>query len=152
MRKQWPPDWWLGKRRTVPLFLALVLCGAGFWSASPAAAANPPTQEKTKVESKAFTGELGYLSPARRVITVETRQSGGKVEERYIPFDEATQFEHVRGLGDLKRGDTVRVLAQETYRESEPGQWRLIKTVATQIALVRSASPTQLGSGATRRE
>ena len=101
-------------------------------------------QEVTKVSEKAVTGQVVWIG--KRAISVETRRTEGESEEMLIPIDGKTAVERLKSLSELKPGDTVRVECKQTYKQLEDGSESLAATVATKIALVRSASSGALRS------
>jgi hypothetical protein len=95
--------------------------------------------EDAKVISKEVTGEVVYVG--KRAISVEFDRTADGSMEMLIPIDGNTMAKHLQTLAQLKRGDRVRVLYQQTYKEDEQGERVILKTVATTVALVRRAVP-----------
>jgi len=108
-------------------------------AAKPAALAQDKAeqQDDAKVELKEMTGQV--MTVHKRYISVEFSKTKRESLEALLPIDDKTQFERVKHLGELKRGDTVKVSYWQTYREDEEGGRIVLKTVASSIALVRSA-------------
>jgi hypothetical protein len=113
---------------------ALLLCfSALLWGTSTAVVG----QEEGQVEMKAVTGVIGGLS--KTAVAVEYSSTPERSAEILLPISEETQFQGVKGLSELKEGDTVVVRYEQTSRKGETGERIVLKTTATSIALVRQA-------------
>lgn len=113
-------------------------------------AAEQAGQPEETVELKTVTGEL--IMVRNGAISVEFSKTAGGSYEMFLPLAPDVKFAHVKGLEGLKRGDTVSVRYQQTIREGEEGEPIVVKTVATQIALVKSAVTAGLSSRETATE
>jgi hypothetical protein len=100
--------------------------------------------EATTVMTKAVTGQVVWIG--KRAISVETGRTATESQEMLIPIDGTTKVDRLTSLSELKPGDTVRVECQQTYKQLEDGSESLAATVATKIALLRSATGTALRS------
>ena len=97
-------------------------------------------ETKETVVSKEVTGDITYVG--KRSISVETGRTGSASQEMLLPVSADTKFDLLRSLGELKRGDTVRVKYDQTLKEKELGKEpSLLKTIATKVTLVRRAPP-----------
>ena len=131
----------IGKMRTVPIFLGLVLAlglamPAG-WAEQPANAATPG-KEQVVVIPKEITGEVVWIG--KRAISVEYERTKDESKEMLLPIDSKLKLERIKSLAELKRGDTVHVQYDQTLKktdEQDPGT--LVNTLATKVALVRQA-------------
>lgn len=118
---------------------------------APAAAAPVQQPDDVTVQSKDITGEVVYVS--RRSLSIEYKRSGGSLYEMLIPVDADTKVERVSSLAELKRGDRVRVHFNQLVKAAAEGEEpRIVKTVATKVALVREASPEGTLRSSTRTE
>ena len=116
---------------------SLLILAAAVTRASAEPASTP--EDRETVVSKEVTGEVGYVG--KRAISVEFARTADAIEEMLLPVNAETKVELLRSLGELKRGDTVRVQYDQTLQEREGGQQAAIKTVATKVTLVRRAPP-----------
>ena len=96
------------------------------------------------LEQREVTGKLVMIR--KNSISVEYGQRGGDSYEMLLPLGKHVQFEHVKGLDALKRGDTVAVGYSELYRPGDDGKPVAVKTFATKITLVKSATDNPLRS------
>lgn len=114
------------------MMLAAMLTWSGVAGAETAA----PAQPEAKVDARKITGTL--TSVTKRSISVEY-VSGDESNELLLPLTAETTFSHVQGLAELKVGDTVSVGYQRTYRDGESGEPFILKTIATDVTLVKRA-------------
>jgi len=96
-------------------------------------------EDDKKMVSKSVTGKI--VAVTKRSLSVEAG-----TEEFLLPFGKDMKLERIKSLADLKRGDTVAVGFDQTYRHDEDGQETLAGTVVTAIALVRTGSADALSS------
>jgi len=106
--------------------------------AATAAASKPKDQPEEKVEEKEVTGDV--VTVTKYAISVEFAKTPTASEEILLPFDAKTSVEGPRKIAELKFGDRVKVTYQQTSREDDQGHPVILKTVATQVALLRSAT------------
>lgn len=90
-----------------------------------------------KVAYKEVTGTVTYVG--KRAMNVEYAVTKEGSYEMMLPYDASVRVARVRSLADFKQGDTVRVKYRQTYRHGDKGEKIVLDTVATEIALVRSA-------------
>ena len=118
-----------------------------FSAAAPAlpVRAEMPAEEEGIQEAKEVTGKVIYVR--KNSISVEFDRHDGGSYERLIPVDEDVHFiSPLKGMADIQRGDTVRVSYNQTHSENEHGERVVLKTVATQIALMKPAAQNALSS------
>ena len=112
--------------------------------ALPAAAELKPAQAaapEERVELKTVTGDVVYVG--KQAISVEYASTKKGGFEMLLPLSSDTALVRLRSLEELKRGDTVKVRYEQTSRETDKKDERVIlKTIAREIALIRHA-PTQ---------
>lgn len=128
-------------RRTVCRWLLAVMIAVSGLSAASLANAAPEATEapKERVEHKAMTGKL--VSLTKRALNVEYSATETESFEQMFHHGPDTQLVRVKTMDELKPGDTVKVEYAQTYQERAGGQWELIGTQATTIALVRRSIP-----------
>lgn len=95
------------------------------------------TSTPEKLAYKEATGTVVHVG--KQAISVEYLVTKEGSYEMLLPVGQETKLKHVRSFDELKRGDTVRVKYEQVYREGEKGERVILKTTATEIALVRSA-------------
>ncbi len=105
-------------------------------------------EDEGLVEVKAVTGELTMIR--RNAISVEFSKKDGESFEMLLPLADEVQFEHVKSLAELKRGDQVRVKYRQRYRDDEHGGHIVLKTQATTIELLKRASDALSSQGAAK--
>ena len=93
------------------------------------------SEAEEKVDVKAVTGQVVHVG--KRAISVEYATTADGSFEMLLPVNQDTTFQHLKGLADLARGDTVKVQYRQTYTDTEKGERITRATVATNIALVR---------------
>lgn len=118
------------------LMAAMVMAGGLPVAAEIKAAQAAATDEK--VEQKTVTGKLGMVRPHQ--ISVEDVKKGSYAHEYLLPLAKDVRLHHVREFAELQQGDTVKVTYQQTSKKNEKGEKILLKTLATDIALVKSAA------------
>ena len=104
------------------------------------------TASDEKVEEKTLTGDI--VSVNSRQISVEYAKTATQAEEMLFSLDKDVDVEGPKTLKQLVAGDRVQVLYRQTYREDEKGQRVILKTLAKDITLLRSAT----AEGALRSE
>ena len=104
------------------------------WASSASAG---PSELEERLEHKKVTGEL--VTVTKQAISVEYSRTAKASYEMLLPITQDTKLVKVRSLDELQPGDTVKVQYEQTYREGEDGERIVLKTVATEIALVRQA-------------
>lgn len=113
-----------------------------FLSAPLAQAELSETDEKVAYD--VVTGTVGSVS--KQAISVEYSRTKTGSYEMLLPLTEETRLEHLKSLDELKTGDTIRARYQQTYREGDKGERIILKTAATEIALIRRAPEQALSS------
>lgn len=135
-------------RQDVKKCLSLFVLVGVLGLTAPAAMAQPPGRETAEAQDKIaynkVRGEVTYVG--KRAISVEFDRTADSSTEMLLPLGDETALKRLRTLEDLKRGDTVHVAYQQVYREDEKGKRIVLKTTATEIALMRSAPRQELGS------
>ena len=126
---------------TVPLTFAAWSIWAKSAKAEMTAAA---TKLEGTVDSKTVTGQVGAVT--KRSISVEYSQTANGGYEMLLPLAKDVRFEHLKDLTELKRGDTVTVTYDQTWKEGDKGERVILKTVATTISLVKRAPKQALRS------
>jgi len=91
-----------------------------------------------KIQTSSVTGDVVSVSPS--LLSIENARTGSAVEETLIPVDSEVKLEGPKMLVQLVPGDRVRVDYEQTYRDGENGTRVILKTRATRIALLRSAT------------
>ena len=159
MRKQWPPDWWHHLWSQVSdtspvtkkcLTLVSAMIGVALLMAPTPSWADQPAAPETKIERHSVTGQLVHVG--YRSMSVEFANTAEGSFERLVPFEPDVKLAHVKSVRELKRGDTIRVDYADVYQKDVKGEWKIIKTAATEIALIKSAPSQQLGSRETASE
>lgn len=118
----------------------LIFLGAGAVLASSAEKTSPDEH----VEERTVTGDV--VSVGRSFISVETAKTKTSAEEMMFWLDKGVRVEGPKQLSQLQPGDRVSVQYLQTYRVDDAGERVILKTVATKVALLRSAA----GEGALR--
>lgn len=116
----------------------LGLCLFMFMQAMPAEAGTKKAQLTEKVKSKNIRGEV--VSFTEDLIVVEYYRKSSISKEILIPQDKKTKLENFGKSGDVKTGDSVRVIFKETYKVDEDGKRSDFKRVAVKISLLRRAN------------
>ena len=130
--------------RFLALPLALLIgLGAPAFAATTKDAPKPAADEK--VDTKTVTGQITGMT--KRTLSVEYEQTAEGSYEMLLPFDGTVKLERLKTLQQLSRGDTVAVRYEQTYRVNEKGERVILKTVAKQVSLVRTAPKQGLASG-----
>ena len=91
------------------------------------------------VEDLEVEGTVSAVTP--QGIAVEYARAGNAAQEVFLPMDPNAKFSKVQRLAELKLNDTVYVHYQRTYRDDKDGQHVVLKTVATQVELLKPAPP-----------
>lgn len=112
----------------------LLAIASSIWAAQLRADVDAPEE---KVESKEVTGEVASVSAS--AISIEYSKTKQGSYEMLLPVGKETRLERLKSLVELKARDTVRVRYEQTYKEDDKGERIVLKTLATQISLVRPA-------------
>ena len=132
-------------RKTFKKFLCACLALAWIgstWAASAEEEMSEKEEETVKVGT--LTGTVS--SVGKNFINVEYTKSKGNAYERFLPLSDKVRLENFQSLNELRFGDKVRVQYQETYKEDKDGKKVVLKTVATDIALLKESQQQSLRS------
>ncbi len=99
--------------------------------------ANTLAAEEAKPKSQVakVTGEVAAASSSGIAVQFGSSKEGAK--EIYLPLNGKTKFQRFGNPSQLKPGDTVQVVYEQTYREPEKGKKVYLGAVATEIVLLR---------------
>ncbi|MDP3732571.1 MAG: hypothetical protein Q8R31_06110 [Candidatus Omnitrophota bacterium] len=89
-------------------------------------------------QMKEVQGEITWMSKSYIAIVFQRNDAGKSEEEILLPIDKETNLVHLRTLGDLARGDTVRVKYEEVVEEDAQG--RRLNRLAKAISFVRKGN------------
>ncbi len=89
-------------------------------------------------QMKEVQGEITWMSKSYIAIVFQRNDAGKSEEEILLPLDKETNLVHLRTLGDLARGDTVRIQYEEEIEEGEAGRKETRK--AKVISFVRKGN------------
>lgn len=128
------------KIEPVPILLPILLA---FLVALPGLAGAVEDSEEQLAYNE-VKGEVTNVG--KRALSVEFSRTKNSSSEMLLPIGEATKLIRLKSLDELKAGDTVQVRYTQTYREDEKGKRIVLKTTATEIALLRSAPRQELTS------
>ena len=132
-------------RKTFKKFLCA--CLALSWVGSIwAASAEEEMSEKEEKTVKVGTLTGSVSSVGKNFINVEYTKSKGNAYERFLPLSDKVRLENFQSLNELRFGDKVRVQYQETYKEDKDGKKVVLKTVATDITLLKESQQQGLRS------
>jgi len=92
---------------------------------------------KPKTAMNRVTGEVSAISTSG--IAVEFSGSGESVREIYLPLTGKTKFQRFANPAQLKPGDTVQVVYEQTYREPEKGKKIYLGATAVEVTLLKQA-------------
>ena len=119
-------------RRAARLLLICVMA-AGM---APAAFAAP--EEKPKVATNTITGKVSAASSSGIAVQYGNGKDGA-AQEMYLPLNGKTQFQRFIKASQLKPGDTVQVVYEQTYKEPEKGKKVYLGAAATEVVLLKNA-------------
>ena len=123
------------------------VAGAKAHTATPAAGATMEIpEEPLQVEKKSVSGQLVMIR--KNAISVEYDQKADGAYEMLLPLGKKVQFEHVKGLDGLQRGDTVTVEYHVLSKTGPDGKPAAVKTLAAKITLVKQASDAMRSTSA----
>lgn len=94
-------------------------------------------EEEGKVEYKEVTGTVSAVS--KQGIAVEYSRTLEGSFEVFLPLGDKVKLERLNSLAELKPGDTVKVRYEQILKETKEGSPRVLKTTATEVALMRRA-------------
>lgn len=122
----------------ISALVLMIALGGGSAARAAEGTSTAETKSDEQVEQKTVTGEV--MGATKRAISVEFSRTPTESTEMLLPVDGKTAVERLKSLADLRRGDRVSVEYQQTYREDEHGERIILRTIATRVALLRSAS------------
>ena len=115
--------------------MVLVVCAGMMAVVSRPAHAS---EAEEKLYEATVSGEI--VSTNRQALSVEYAKTNSTSEEMLLPVDDKVEVSGPKSLAELKPGDRVSVSYRQTYREDKDGQRIVLKTMATKISLLRSAT------------
>ena len=123
-----------------PCLTRLVVLAVSMLLWMPNSTADEPSHKKDEgiTITQEVTGTV--VAMTKQSISVEYAKTDASYE-LLLPFGNNLQLEHLKSLSELKQGDTVSVQYQQTYKDHDKGEREILKTVATRLTLVRSATP-----------
>ena len=133
-------------RKTFKKFLCACLALSWVGNAWAATSAEEEMSEKEEETVKVGTLTGTVSSVGKNFINVEYTKSKGNAYERFLPLSDKVRLENFQSLNELRFGDKVRVQYQETYKEDKNGKKVVLKTVATDIALLKESQQQGLRS------
>lgn len=126
------------------MLAALLLSGMA-WSAPLSASPSTTTPSpEEKVAANEVKGRVVTIT--KRAISVEYDSKEQASYEMLLPLAKDIRLSHLQDLSELKQGDTVRVKYEQTYTENDKGERMILKTLATDLTLLRSAPKNSLSS------
>ena len=90
-----------------------------------------------KMSAQEITGTVSAVS--KQGIAVEYSRTSEGNFEMYLPLGDKVKLERLNSLEELKAGDTVKVRYEQTFKETKEGPPLVLKTAATEVALMRRA-------------
>ena len=140
--------WCPSNSRLGMLAMVVLLLPRGLWAASTQVELKKPSSIESssandeQVEVKTVSGQLVMVK--RHQISVENvrKDKEGYAHEYLLPLAEDVRLNHVREFSELQKGDTVQVTYHTIYRVDEKGERVDLKTIATEITLLKAASTT----------
>jgi hypothetical protein len=127
-------------RQAAGFFLVCAMAAgmsASAFAVEPAKAKQQALEEKPLVAEAKITGEVAAASSSGIAVQFGSTSAGAK--EIYLPLNEKTKFQRFLNPSQLKAGDTVQVVYEQTYKEPEKGKRILLGAVATEVILLKQA-------------
>ena len=102
------------------------------------------SEQPEQLEMKEVTGALVYKTG--QVLTLEYSKSPKGSYEVVLPMGKDVRLERLRDLAELQTGDILRVRYREVSKPGKTGEKVIVRTEATNVSLVRKATPDALVS------